>query len=71
MSDWQPATRSPELARWLTLRGLRDCICTWLPQGKADWRLYRVIDGCPRDHPDAPPPKETGAMWRARRLRGE
>jgi hypothetical protein len=66
------AVRSPELARWLALHGLRDCICTYLPEGKAGWCLYRVLDGCPRDHPDAPPPppEETDAMWRARRLRG-
>lgn len=46
-------TRSPELARWLVLHGLRDCICTYLPAGTSNWYLYRVLGTCPCDHPDA------------------
>lgn len=46
------ATRSPELARWLTLRGLHDCICTYLPEGKAGWYLHRAVDGCRYHHPE-------------------
>jgi len=45
-------TRSRELARWLTLHGLSECICTYLPKGAAGWYLYRNVEGCPcRDHP--------------------
>jgi hypothetical protein len=51
------AMRSPELGRWLHLHGLRDCICTYLPTGTSNWYLYRVLDACPCDHPDAPPPR--------------
>ena len=53
-------TRSPELARWLNLHGLRACICTYLPEGKAGWYLYRVIGGCPCKHPDAPTAAASG-----------
>ena len=47
--------RSPELARWLHQHGLVGCTCTWLPTGTANWYLYRVLDDCPCDHPDASP----------------
>jgi len=43
-------TRSPELARWLRLHGLRDCICTYLPTGATGWYLYRLVIGCPCNH---------------------
>jgi hypothetical protein len=49
-------TRSPELARWLTLHGLADCKCTWLPEGKAGWYLYRVVEGCRYRHGTSLPP---------------
>lgn len=49
-------TRSPELARWLTLHGLTDCKCTWLPEGKAGWYLYRIVEGCRYRHSTSLPP---------------